>query len=57
MLDYLSLTKREREQRIAAETIQLKATDPGLSLVTPEMEWEIERASRKLFKSLGTKPR
>jgi len=43
LMSYQSLTKRERERRIAAEFAQLKATKPRPLVVTPELEREFDR--------------
>jgi len=55
-MDGQSLTKRERERLIAAEFAQLNATTPTLSLVTPGMEWEINRVVSKFRGSRNAPP-
>ena len=48
--EFKNLSKREREQRIAAERADLSATKPRSSRVTPEMEREVDRSYDKWFK-------
>jgi len=55
-MDYRSLTKRERERRIAAELAQLNAMKPRLSSITPGMEWEISRLLSEIKRNRKAPP-
>lgn len=47
MREYIGLPKRQRERRIAEEAVDLVATTPKYTRITPKMEWEIDRMVRK----------
>lgn len=53
MMEYLSLSWRERERRIAAGLARLNATKPRLQLVTPEMDEGLDRIVQRLRRRAG----
>lgn len=53
MMEYDSLSRRERKRRIAEEFTQLEATRVRSSRITPEMRWEIDRIASNWSKRTG----
>lgn len=53
IMDYKSMTRRERERRIDAEFAELDATKPRLTLLTPEMEEGLDRIVQRLRRPAG----
>ena len=50
MMEYRSLTRRERERRIDAEYTQLETNRPRLRRITPEIDKELERIAQRLLR-------
>ncbi len=56
MVQHLGLTKRELEQRIAAEFAYLQGTKPRPKLVTPELQRKADRIVSKILKRRDARP-
>ena len=52
LMKYLGLSKKERERRIADGWSHLVATRPRASLLTPEMQWEVDKISQRFIAQL-----
>lgn len=48
MMEYQTMTRRERERRIAGESARLREMKPELSHVTQELKWQIDRIVRRI---------